>query len=192
MRKGLTGFVILAMLSVFGFAKEFSVDQSHTSVGFSVTHLMISEVDGNFKEFSGDFDFDPKTDSFKSLSATIDASSIDTSNEKRDAHLRDPDFFDVKKYPDITFKMLSYKADGDKGTMVGELTIKDVTKEVTLETNIKGTAIDPWGNERVGFELEGEIDRKEFGLNWNKALETGGVLVGDTVELSIKIQGKAK
>lgn len=192
MRKGLVGFLLLAVLGVLGFAKEYSVDQSHTVVGFGVTHLMISEVDGSFKSFSGDFDFDPKTNTFKSLDALIDAGSIDTGNEKRDDHLRGPDFFDVKKYPNITFKMLSYKADGDEGEMVGELTIKDVTKKVTLKTDIKGTAVDPWGNERVGFELEGEIDRKEFGLNWNKALEAGGVLVGNEVELTIKVQGKAK
>jgi polyisoprenoid-binding protein YceI len=192
MKKGIIGLLLLSLVSVFGFAKEYSVDQSHTVVGFSVTHLMISEVDGSFKDFSGDFNFDPKTNEFTSLEAVISADSIYTANDKRDDHLRSADFFDTKKYPNITFKMTGYDADGDEGKMLGELTIKGITKTVALKAEIKGTAIDPWGNERVGFELEGEIDRKEFGLNWNKALEAGGVLVGDEVELTIKVQGKAK
>ncbi len=173
-------------------AEPFVLDKGHSSVGFSVKHMMITNVTGNFKDFSGELDFDTKKKSFNSLSGTIKATTVDTGIEKRDEHLRSADFFEVEKFPDITFKMTSYKAKGDDGEMEGELTIKGVTKKVKLQTEIGGLIKDLQGDTRVGFTLSGKISRKDFGLTWNKALETGGVVVGDDVKLTIEAQAKVK
>lgn len=184
-------FAVLAIFGVLAFAQNFAVDKSHSRVGFTVTHMMISEVDGNFKDFSATIDFDPKKMVFTKLDASIVADSINTENQKRDDHLRSSDFFDAKKYPNLTFVMTKYEPKSQKkGIMHGKLTIRGITKNVALETKIKGMITDPWGNERLGFELEGTVNRKDFGLNWNKTMDKGGVLVGDEVDLSIKIEAK--
>lgn len=174
----------LIMSSVL--AKEYVVDQAHSNVGFSVKHLMISTVKGSFDNYEADLAFDPKSKTFTSLSAKIKAESINTANEKRDNHLRSPDFFEVTKHQNITFKMNSH--DAKSGIMQGDITIKGITKTIQLQTTINGIIKDMNGDERVGFTLEGTIDRKDFGLTWNKALETGGLVVGDEVKLLIEIQ----
>jgi len=154
--------------------------------------MMISSVDGSFKGYEADIDFDPTKKVFNKLSATIDAASIDTANQKRDDHLRNEDFFDVAKYPNITFVMDKYEQTSDKkGKIYGKLTMRGITKDVVLDSDIKGIIVDPWGNTRLGFELSGNVNRKDFGLNWNKSLDAGGVVVGDDVEIDIKIQAKA-
>ncbi len=176
----------LGLFTSSSFAKEYVLDSSHTSVGFSVKHMMISTVKGSFKDYEADITFDPASKTFTAIEARIKANSVDTANAKRDGHLKSADFFEVAKYPTIDFKMSSY--DAKSGIMKGDLTIKDVTRPVELQTTINGIIKDMQGNERVGFTLEGMINRKDFGLTWNRALETGGLVVGDEVKLIIEAE----
>jgi polyisoprenoid-binding protein YceI len=152
-------------------------------VGFKVKHMMISTVTGKFGNFSGMYDLDKGQ--FKSLNGVIKADSIDTGIVKRDDHLRSDDFFDTAKFSDIAFVMSS----ATKNKMTGNLTIRGITKKVTLDIDMGGTVTDPWGNQRSGFVLTGQINRKDFGLNWNKVIEAGGVVVGDEVKLVIEVEG---
>lgn len=182
--------LLAASVLTFGLANAtpHTLDVVHTDVGFSVKHLMITNVKGNFKEFSGDIDFDYKTKSFNKFNAVVQAKSVDTENGKRDNHLRSEDFFLVEKYPQITFNMKSYEADGDEGVMTGDLTIRGITKEVKLDVEDLGTIRDFKGNNRVGFTLKGKINRMDYGLKWNKALEFGGFAVGEKVKLIVEIE----
>lgn len=173
-------------------ATPHSLDQSHTEVGFSVKHLMITNVKGEFTQFDADIDFDYKTKSFNKLDAVIQTKSVDTGIEKRDNHLRSEDFFLAEKYPEITFKLKSYKADGDEGVATGDLTIRGVTKEVKLDVEDIGTIKDFQGNNRVGFTLRGKINRGDFGLKWNKALELGGLAVGEKVKIIVEVEAVEK
>ncbi len=183
----------LVLASGLCFATPFSLDISHSEVGFSVKHLMISNVKGKFGMFDGKLDFDVKSATFKFLSAVIDVDSVDTDNEKRDKHLKSPDFFDVKKSDEIKFVMTSYEKKSDsEGVMKGNLTIKNVTKPVALDTEIGGVAKGFKGETRVGFTLNGKINRKDFGLTWNKVLETGGIAVGEMVKLNIEVEAFEK
>jgi len=167
------------------FASSYTVDSHHTSVGFKVKHMMISNVKGSFDKFSGNFEYDEKTQKIKSLVGTIEASSINTANVKRDKHLRSADFFDVNVYPDIKFVL--DRVDDDDA--YGKLTIRGITKPVKLEFENTANIKDPWGNTRMGISLSGKIDRKDFGLVYNSVLETGGVLIGDTVKFEVEIEG---
>ena len=149
---------------------------------------MITNVKGRFGSLSGTVDYDPEKPEASQIDVTIDATSIDTRDEKRDAHLRSPDFFDAEKFPTITFKSTSVKKTDDGFAATGDLTIHGVTKPVTLE--VEGPSApskDPWGNTRIGASATAKINRKDFGLNWNAALETGGVLVGEQVKISIEV-----
>lgn len=177
--------VLGSMLSLSLFASEYVIDSSHSRVGLSIKHMMISNVKGEFKNYDGDIEFDEKKGVFNTLSAEIEVKSIDTGIEKRDDHLRSPDFFEAKKFPAIYFSMVEQKGD----TVVGDITIHGVQKRVSLELEMGGVAKDPWGNQRIGFSLYGKIKRSDFGLNWNKAIETGGFIVGDDVKLVIDIEG---
>ena len=168
------------------FGAPYTVDVSHSSVGFKIKHLMISNVTGNFSRFSGSYDLESGV--LKSLEGHIEAASVDTGVEKRDDHLRSPDFFDAARYPDITFTMTGVSGD----TLTGDLTLHGVTRSVTLEAEVSGVVKDPWGNTRSSISLSGKIKRSDFGLTWNKALETGGVVVGDEVKLSVELEGIAK
>jgi len=170
-------------------AAEFSIDDSHSQVGFEVKHMMISKVRGQFHEYMADIAYDKKKGVFTSLEGTVSTASIDTDNEKRDNHLKSPDFFDVEKFPEMKFVMTEYKGDKNGGKAKGNLTIKDVTKPVVFDVDIGGIAEDPWGNTRIGFTAQTTIDRKDFGLNWNKVLEAGGFLVGDEIKIVIEIEG---
>jgi polyisoprenoid-binding protein YceI len=163
------------------------LDASHSSVGFSVKHLMIATVKGTFGTFEASFSGDESDLSNATVTAKIDAASIDTASEQRDGHLRSADFFDVEKFPAITFagKRIVGDAFGDF-KLVGDLTIRDVTKEVTLDVTYEGRAKDPWGNSRLGYTASGKIRRTDFGLNWNQALEAGGVLVSEDVKISVE------
>jgi polyisoprenoid-binding protein YceI len=169
-------------------ASEYVLDDSHTNVGFSVKHLMITNVKGEFKTYEADIDFDAKTKTFNKFSASIDTASIDTGIEKRDAHLKSDDFFLSEKFPKMTFVMKSYKADGDEGKMVGELTIRGITKPVTLDVEDIGTVKDFKNENRVGFTLKGKINRMDYDLKWNKALEFGGVAVGEDVKIIVDVE----
>lgn len=186
--------LVLSLFFMFAFsnAAMLEVDKAHSEVGFSIKHLMISNVKGKFLEYDGSIDYDIKKQTFKSLSAKINAKSIDTGIVKRDNHLRSADFFDAEKHPTLTFVMTDYAADGDEGTMEGDLTIRGVTKKVKLDVEINGVIKDFAGNTRVGFTIEGKINRKDFGLTWNKALEFGGVAVGDKVKMLIELETVAK
>lgn len=173
----------LALGSTVASAALYEVDQAHSNVGFKVKHMMISNVSGSFGDFTGSFDLADGT--LNALKGTIKTISIDTDNQDRDKHLRSADFFDADNHPTITFELTK-----QEGTKVhGDLSIKGITKPVVLTLESGGEMKDPWGNMRTAFALEGEINRKDFGLAWNKALETGGVVVGETVKITIDIQG---
>ncbi|MDB5257811.1 MAG: hypothetical protein JWM14_2506 [Chitinophagaceae bacterium] len=163
---------------------KWNLDATHSEVGFKVKHLMINNVKGQFNSFN--VELQSEGDDFKAaaISFTAEVSSIDTSNEQRDQHLKSADFFDVEKYPQITFKSTRY----DGKVLEGDLTIKDVTKAVKLDVDFGGIAKDPWGNTKAGFTITGKINRKDWGLNWNAALETGGVLVSEEVSIIAEIQ----
>ena len=165
------------------------IDPGHSEVGFAVKHLMISSVRGRFSGVKGTVVLDSEDLSRSSVEVEIDASTIDTREEKRDGHLRSPDFFDVEKYPTITFRSRRIEPQGgDRFRVTGDLTIRGVTREVVLDATEEGRGGDPWGGERVGFSATGKIDRREFGLTWNQALETGGVLVSNDIRLAIEAE----
>ncbi len=170
------------------FAESFMVDKPHTNVGFKVKHLLVSSVNGNFGTFDGSIEFDYMKKELKSVKGTIGVASINTNNIKRDSHLKSADFFDVDKFPEMTF--VSTKVDGDY--LWGDLTIKSVTKNVKFEVEDIGTIVGPKGNKRVGFVLEGKIKRLDYGLSWNKLLEAGGAIVSNEIKLIIEMEGIAK
>jgi len=169
------------------------VDAGHSGVGFKVRHL-IANVPGSFKTFSGEIQLDPKDLAKGSVKFEIDAASISTDVPDRDAHLKSPDFFDVEKYPKITFQSTKVVAKSATELVVtGNLTMHGVTKPVDLNVAVGGFMTDPWGNEKAGFDVTTKIDRKEFGVVWNKALDQGGTLLGDDVHVAISIEaGKLK
>lgn len=165
------------------------VDPSHASVEFAVRHLMIATVKGRFDSVRAALNGAPDDPLSASAEAVIDVSSIDTGNPDRDTHLRSPDFFDVENYPTMRYASRSVRRlDDDEFEVEGDLTIRDVTRPVTLRARFEGLITDPWGNERVGLGAEGKIKRSDFGLKWNQALETGGVVVGEDVRLSIQAE----
>lgn len=169
--------------------RNWTIDPSHSEIGFSVRHLMISTVRGSFTSFSGAAEFDPEAIEQGSINVEIDPSGIDTRDETRDGHLRSPDFFDAETYPAITFASTSVEPAGNgRYSVHGDLTIKDVTRPVTLDTTFTDVISDPFGGARLGVSASTEIDRKEFGLTWNQALETGGVMVGEKVGITIDAQ----
>jgi polyisoprenoid-binding protein YceI len=168
---------------------RWEIDSSHSSVHFSVRHLVIAKVRGTFARWSGTVQVPGGDFSKASVDVTIDASSISTGVDQRDGHLKSPDFFDVAQYPELRFvgKRVLPRTGSDID-VVGDLTIKGVTREVVLRVEQHGQAKDPWGNVRAAFTAKTSIDRKEFGLTWNQALETGGVMVGDRVDIEAEIE----
>ena len=155
------------------------IDQAHSEIGFKVKHLMISTVKGNFTTFSGGVEEDG------SVSISINVNSINTSNSDRDNHLKSADFFNSEEFPTIDF---TGKMTEDMNTVTGEITIKGITKEITLDVDYNGMSVDPWGNTKHGWEITGSINRGDFGLTWNAPLETGGVLVSEEVKLNLDVQ----
>ena len=182
--------VASSLLLCFGFvnASEYKLDSSHTTVGFSVKHLMITNVKGDFKDYDAKIDFDSATKKFKAFSANVDTASVDTGIEKRDAHLKSDDFFLSEKFPKMTFVMKSYESD----KMKGDLTIRGITKPVVLEVDDLATIKDFDGNNRIGFTLKGKINRIDYDLKWNKALEAGGVAVGEEVKIIVDVEAVEK
>ena len=174
-------------LALMLIAATYSIDPSHTTAGFGVRHMMVSTTHGQFAKVAGTVQIDDADVSRSKIDVSIDAASVDTRDEKRDAHLKSADFFDVAKYPTITFKSTRVeKAEAGKLRAIGDLTIHGVTKPVTLTVeSLTPASKTPWGTTVRGATASGKISRKDFGLTWNKALETGGVVVGDEVELSI-------
>lgn len=183
----------LLMVSAASAQVNWKVDGSHSKLGFSVTHMMVSETEGKFKVFEGTANSKTEMDfTDAKIDFTADASSINTEDEKRDGHLKSPDFFDVAKYPTITFKSTSMKPTG-KGTtsynLEGDLTMHGVTKKVKFTAiGASKTVKDPYGNIKNGFKVSGTINRKDFGLNWNAALEAGGVAVSEDVKIDLNIE----
>jgi polyisoprenoid-binding protein YceI len=175
-------------------ADTYTVDRAHSEVMFSVRHMGVSKVTGRFNEFSGTVTGDPAKAEASSVEFTIKATSIDTSDPGRDKHLRSADFFDVEKFPDVTFKSSKITAKGqNQYDVTGTLTIHGVAKEVTLPVTLSGPIKDPRGNEKVGFEATTKLNRKDYGINWSRALDTGGLVVSDEVQVSINLEAaKAK
>ena len=173
-------------------ASVYTLDAGHTNVGFSVKHLMITNVKGDFKKYDATIDFDAATKSFKVFKANIDTASVNTGIEKRDNHLKSDDFFLSEKFPKMTFEMKSYESNGDEGKMSGDLTIRGITKPVVLDVEDLATIKDFEGNTRVGFTLNGKINRMDYDLKWNKALELGGVAVSEEVKIIVDVQAKEK
>jgi len=172
--------------------QTYAIDKAHSEVGFQVRHLL-TKVRGRFTDFSGTVRIDPSHPEGSSVTLTIDASSVDTNTPDRDTHLRSADFFHVEAFPTLTFTSSRIVKTGpDRYDLTGALTIRGVSKDITLPVTHLGLAKDPWGNTRAGFEAATTLNRKDFGLMWNAALETGGFLVGDEVQVSLSIQAVAQ
>jgi len=167
---------------------SYSIDPAHSRIGFVARHAMITKVRGSFDEFEGGGELDTTNPANSHLQLTIQAASIDTRNADRDGHLRSNDFFDMEKYPQITFQSTAVKpVDATHFDVTGDLTVKETTKPVTIALEFTGSAVDPFGNHRIGFEGSTEINRKDWGVNWNAALEAGGLLVSEKVTLEFEI-----
>lgn len=182
--------VIALSLPTLSLAADWTIDPEHSSIAFKVRHLMVSNVKGIFEKFKGTVVIDDKDITRSKVEVTIDTASINTNVAKRDEHLRSPDFFDVTKYPTMTFVSRKVvRAGTDKLKVTGDLTLHGVTREVVLDVEgPSGESKDPWGNIRSGATASAKVNRKDFGLNWNKALETGGVVVGDDVTINLEVE----
>jgi polyisoprenoid-binding protein YceI len=166
-----------------------TIDQTHSTVEFVVKHMMISKTRGRFADITGEIDLDPENIAGASVNVTIDVASIDTRDAKRDEHLRSADFFDVANFPQMTFQSTEVHPLGkNKFQVIGDLTIRGVTQKTILEAEFAGIQSSPWGNEVAGFEANTDINRKDFGLTWNVALETGGVLVSDAIKINLGVE----
>jgi polyisoprenoid-binding protein YceI len=178
----------LAVASPTLAADTYQFDKSHTTVGFQVRHI-VTNVGGKFQDFSGTIKVDRVRPESSSVEFTIQVASINTNEPKRDEHLKSADFFDVANQPTITFKSTSVKATGkDAYEVTGDLTMRGVTKAITLPITLLGEGKDPWGNEKMGFELQTTLNRKDYGINWNKTLDQGGLLLGDEVKVQISVE----
>lgn len=168
---------------------SWKIDTAHTQIQFSVRHMMISKVRGNFEKYSGKIDLDEKNPAATSLDVQIETSSVNTRESKRDAHLRSADFFNSEAFPYMNFKSKRVEVhDGNRAKLIGDLTIRDITHEVAMDVEFIGKAKSPWGATNAGFSAVTKINRKDWDLGWNKALESGGVLVGEEVEISIDLE----
>ena len=166
----------------------YAIDPSHSRIGFVARHAMVTKVRGSFNEFEGSGHFDAENPANSHLALIIQANSIDTRNEDRDGHLKSNDFFDMETYPEIKFASTAVeKVDDDNYRVTGDLTIKDVTKPVTVDFEYTGTAVDPYQNQRIGFDGSTTVNRKDWGVNWNAALDTGGVLVSEKITLEFDV-----
>ena len=169
---------------------KWALDPAHSGITFKVKHLMITNVKGVFKEFDASIYTTGKDFMTSEIDFWMNPASVDTGDDKRDEHLKSPDFFDVEKYKQISFSGNTYEKVDDEGRYIlyGDMTIKGIKKQIKLDVEFSGLAKDPWGNEKAGFTIEGTINRKDWGLNWNAALESGGVLVSDEVRISCEVQ----
>ncbi|CAN5532181.1 YceI family protein [soil metagenome] len=169
-------------------ATKWAVDPMHSEVQFKVKHLVISTVSGFFKSFEGSVETESEDFENAQVAFSLDVNSIDTNQEQRDTHLKSADFFDAEKYPKITFKSTSFTKNGDDYELKGDLTIKDITKPITLAVEYGGSAGDFYGNTKAGFEITGKVNRKEFGLTWDGITEAGSIVVGEDIKLNINVQ----
>lgn len=187
----LTAIAALAVAAMTSpiLAATYDLDAAHTTFGFGVKHMVISTVKGQFDDFKGEFSFEAGKPEAFTASAVIQVKSVNTQNEKRDEHLRSADFFDVSSFAEMTFVASGLVPSGDGYTMNGKLTIKDITKDISIPVTVAGPITDPWGNERVGIEGTIKINRLEYGLNFSGKLESGDMIVGDTVTIEIHAEG---
>jgi polyisoprenoid-binding protein YceI len=192
MRHLLLAAAALALVSAAAVAADYEIDPAHTQIGFKAKHV-VGKVPGRFTKFSGTFTYDPKNPKAWKTEATIDAASINTDVEQRDTHLKSDAFFDVAKCPTITFKSSKVTdVKGDTFKLQGDLTMHCVTKPVTLDVEANGTGKDPWGNESASFSATTKVNRKDWGISWNKTLDGGGFLVGETIDLILEVTGNVK
>jgi len=175
------------MTGIASIKGSYVLDPSHSQVGFVARHAMVTKVRGTFNGVVGTAVIDGENPSASTLEVIVDAATVDTRDKNRDAHLASPDFFDVDKYPQITFVGKDFAIEGDVVEVTGDLTIKDTTRELTIPFEFQGAATDPFGNERIGFEGSVVVNRKDFGLTWNAALEAGGVLVSEKIPLEFEV-----
>jgi polyisoprenoid-binding protein YceI len=191
-RKTLLAAALIATSTVAAQADVYTIDKGHSEVSFQVRHL-VTQVRGGFNDYEGTINLDPANLEKSSVDFRIKAASIDTNLPDRDKHLKGEDFFFVEKYPDITFKSKSIKKTGkDAYNVAGTLTMRGVAKEVTLPVTFLGTVKDPWGNEKAGFATDLTLNRKDYGINWNAALDNGGVVLSDDVKISINLETQKK
>ncbi|MBI1939445.1 MAG: YceI family protein [Ignavibacteriales bacterium] len=183
-------FVLFLLLAVPAAAQtKWAFDKVHSKVEFSVSHLVISEVSGSFKNFEGSVEASKDDFSDAKIDFTVDINSINTDNENRDGHLKSDDFFNAEKFPKMIFKGKSLKKAGkNKYKLTGDLTIRDITKSITLDVVYNGTVKDPWGNTKAGFKVKGSLNRFDYGLKWNTLMETGGAVVGKEVEIKVDLE----
>lgn len=180
---------LLAAVPLQAATERYQVDPDHTIVGFKVAHMVVSKTTGRFMDYTGFIEMDPEVKTVKALEADIKTASIATNHDKRDAHLRSADFFNVEKYPTLSYRMTSFAKEGDQYVAKGNLTLLGVTKEIALTGTFNGILPkDPRGLTRAGFSAQGKINRKDFGMVWNKVLDTGGVAVGDEVEITLEVE----
>ena len=181
----------MLLLAFAGLAKAetWNIDLPHSSVGFSVRHMVVTKTHGKFNDFTGLINFDGKNPEKGSVELTVQIASIDTDNKKRDDHLRSADFFDVEKFPTMTFKSKKViKGEGNKFKLIGDLTIKGITKEITFDCEFNGIVSDPMGNTRAGFSAHAKINRQDFKITWSKSLDAGGLVVGNQVTINLEIE----
>lgn len=182
----------VVLMSIAAHAAVYEIDASHSTIGFSIKHMVVANVKGSFGEFDGTIDFDPANPASLKAAATIQVKSIDTANEKRDAHLLDADFFDAAQHPQIFFETTAIEGTLPNLVLVGNLSMKGVTREIKLAAEVSGPVKDFNGKDRIGISGAGEIDRRDFGITWSKTLDNGGLVVGDTVRLIIEIEAISK
>ena len=188
LKTGLLAMAVSLMFTGTALAQQtYKIDPAHASVGFTVDHLVISKVRGDFRDFSGTIELDGQG-AVQQVSSAIEVKSIDTGIQNRDEHLKSADFFDAENYPQISFQSKSVRQDGGKNVLIGDLTIHGVTKEIELPFSVKGPVKGPNGEMRIGFAASTVINRKDFGMTWNKVLEAGGLVVGEEVEIVISLE----
>ncbi len=197
MKKTRSCLIVLSIISIFLIAgagisraemARYLVDPDHSTIEFSVAHMVVSKTTGRFTDYKGFVEMDPDGLKIKTIEAVINTASVNTFHEKRDGHLRNEDFFNVEKYPTMTFKMKYSRKEGDNIIAIGDLTMLGVTREVALTGKFNGIVKDPYGNTRVGFTAEGKLNRKDFGMNWSKLLDNGGLVVSDEISIKLEIE----
>ncbi len=181
----LTFFSLMLVFTISASAQTWEIDKAHSGVGFTVKHMVVAKVNGKFNDFSGTISFDEKDMTKLNISGVVKVASVDTDNEKRDNHLKGPDFFDAAAYPEIKFESTKVTKKGDAYIVLGDLTIRDVTREIELDMQVSGPIQDPWGATRIGLEGRGVINRQDFGVKWNKSMDNGGVIVSNDVVLNL-------
>ena len=186
--KVIPALTLTVMFASLAWAETYTIDKNHSSIGFGITHLMVSTVRGTFTDTDGTIQFDPANPEATAAEVTIKSASINTQNADRDKHLSTADFFDVEKYPTITFKTKSVKKEGTEYLLTGDLTMHGVTKEITIPVVINGPVKGPKGNPIIGLSGQTKINRQDFGITWNKQLDQGGYMLGDDVAIEVNIE----